>query len=103
MNMKVKFYRHFNMSTFKNSLFRAIITYISESTPNRVGSNSDYFSAIGQDIFGEVLSALCSQYLVGRGTVFNFGRSLNFFPLRTFYLALHYTPAPIWTYFIYVK
>ena len=47
MNMKVKFYRHFNMSTFKNSLFRATITYISESTPNRVGSNSDYFSAIG--------------------------------------------------------
>ena len=57
------------MSTFKNSLFRAIFTYISESTPNRLGStltNSDYFSAIGQDIFGEVLSALCSQYLVGR-------------------------------------
>ena len=62
MKMKVKFYRDFNMSTFKNSLFRATFTYISESTPNRVGSNSDYFSAIGQDIFGEVLSALCSQY-----------------------------------------
>ena len=62
------FYRQFNMSTFKNSLFRATFTYISESTPNRVGSNSDYFSAIGQDIFGEVLSALCSQYLVGKGT-----------------------------------
>ena len=82
--MKVKIYRHFNMSTFKNLLFRAIITYISESTPNRVGSNSDYFSAIGQDIFGEVLSALCSQYLVGKGTVFNFGRSLNFSPCALF-------------------
>ena len=72
------------MSTFKNSLFRATITYISESTPNREGSNSDYFSAIGQDIFGEVLSALCSQYLVGKGAVFNFGRSLNFSPCALF-------------------